>query len=124
MTGHAPTLNEHIWTPWGTSQTTRYLGQGLIVVTTASHGGIRVDPRLNQHINYAWRDRTCWYEEDDQWVAVALTFPNRFPPELVIEAHRIAKDYHPDEYEQVFRVKLLDGESYTRRMEHRRRAAA
>ena len=113
-----------IWTPWGTSQTTRQIGPGLVEVTTASHGGIRVDPRLNMHINYAWRDRAGWYEEDAEWAFVVLTFPNRFPGKRVIEAHRVAKDWYPDQYEQVFRTTLLDDESYIRRQERSRAAAA
>jgi len=113
-----------IWTPWGTSQQVTQIGQGLVEVTTASHGGISVDPLLNVHVHHAWRDRSGWYEQDAAAMAVVLTFPNRFDPERVIEAHAIAKNWLPDEYEQVFRVPVLDGESYIRRSQRRRDAAA
>ncbi len=115
-------LVRRLWTPWGPSCTELHLGPGLIEVTTASHGGISVDPLLNVHIHDAWRDRSGWYERDADWVSVALTFPNRFPAERVIEAHQVAKDWHPDQYEQVFRVTVLPGESRIRRLENRRRA--
>lgn len=102
-------------TPWGAAQTRKTLGDGVTQVTTAGHGGIHLIPDRNRQVHAVWRDAAGWYEEDDEWSVVAVTFPNLFTPEQVLEAHRLAKDYSPDQYENVFGVQLLPAESYQRR---------
>lgn len=103
-----------MFTPWGPSQTCTTLGPGVVEVTTASHGGIHLDDSRNAHVHKAWRAKRGWYEEDCEWTIVAVTFPDLFEPEHVIEAHRVAKDWMPDQYEQVFQVRLLPAESHVR----------
>lgn len=102
-------------TPWGAAQTVDTLGPGVRQVTTAGHGGIHLGADRNALVHAAWRDAKGWYEEDCEWAIVAVTFPNLFKAEHVIAAHRVAKDYYPDEYEKVFQVALLPAESYGRR---------
>lgn len=102
-------------TPWGTAQTEHKLADGVTVVTTASHGGIKLDAAHNRKVHPAWRQPGGWYEEDCDWAIVGVTFPNLFPEAHRIDAHRSTKDWHPDEYEQVFGVTLLPAESYQRR---------
>jgi hypothetical protein len=101
-------------TPWGTSQNEKTLAPGVVQVDTAGHGGIHLDATHNAQVHKVWRIRGGWYGEDNEWVIVALTFPNLFTPEHIVMAHTSAKDWFPDEYEQVFRTKLLPAESYTR----------
>lgn len=102
-------------TPWGIAQSENTIAEGVTIVTTVGHGGIKLGAARNRHVHKAWRQAGGWYEEDDDWAIVALTFPNLFPEDHVIEAHCLAKDWHPDEYEQVFGVKVLLAESYERR---------
>ncbi len=102
-------------TPWGAAQTQRQLGDGVIQVSTASHGGIHLSPTRNAHVHKAWRDRQGWYEEDSDWAVAALTFPNLFTADQAVDAHRLAKEWMPDQYEQVFGVPVLPAESYIRR---------
>lgn len=99
-------------TPWGTAQSENTIAEGVTVVTTAGHGGIKLDAARNAKVHKAWRQKGGWYEEDAEWAIVALTFPNLFPEAHRIDAHRIGKDYYPDQYEQVFKVKVLAAESY------------
>ena len=82
-------------TPWGPAQTTEDIGRGIVSVTTASHGGLRVPPELNRSIPLAWREasfngrgKSGWYEEDCDWCMVALTFPTCFTTPQLIAAQR------------------------------------
>lgn len=102
-------------TPWGASQTSEKLGDGVVQVTTASHGGIHLNPARNAKVHPAWRDKGGWYEEDCERSIVAITFPDLFTSGQVAAAHRTAKNWRPDEYEQVLGVTLQAEESYERR---------
>lgn len=83
-------------TPWGPIQTRKDHGQGVTFVSTASHGGFYVEPTLNAQIPEAHRRATWnggqgmagWYEEDIDWCIVALHFPGRFKPQVVVSAIR------------------------------------
>jgi len=78
--------------PWGEIQETKHIGTGLIMVSTARHGGIWVAPeqlkRMPEHI----RSHDGWYEEDCE-VAMPLWF---FYDELfqvpVYSRERLAKE--------------------------------
>lgn len=104
-----------MFTPWGAAQNQTTLAPGVVEVDTASHGGIHLTPENNAYVHEAWRDPKGWYEEDCEWAIVAVTFPNLFEPDHVILAHDRAKNWLPDQYERVFKVQLLPGESYARR---------
>ena len=72
-------------TPWGTAQTIHTLADGIVSVTTASHGGIRVSPERMELIPedlrrgcIEWSDGTGWFEEDCMWAVVYDTFPECF----------------------------------------------
>lgn len=101
-------------TPWGAAQTQTRIARGIIQVSTAGHGGIHLSSTLNAKVHPAWRDRKGWYEEDCEWAFVALTFPQHFKPEHVEQAHKSAKGSYPDQYEQVFGVKVTAEESHVR----------
>ena len=82
-------------TPWGTAQTVKDYGPGIVMVETASHGGFRVlEPQLSQ-IPQSWRDasfngqgRSGWFEEDCDWCMVVKAFPDRFPADMVKAAEQ------------------------------------
>ncbi len=102
-------------TPWGPSQTQKTLGNGVVQVTTAGHGGIHLDVARNRQVHPAWRQADGWYEEDCDWAIVAVTFPNLFTEQNVLHAHTSAKNWHPDAYEKALNTRLLPAESYERR---------
>jgi len=104
-----------VHTPWGQAQDKKQLGYGVIQVTTVGHGGIHVSPTRNAMVHKAWREKGGWYEEDCDWAIVAITFPNLFSEEHRLIAHNCAKNWFPDEYEQVLGVALLPAESLKRR---------
>jgi hypothetical protein len=58
-------------TPWGEPQTTEILAPGIVLFTTASHGGIWLSPERNAQVPMKLKRSTfCqnglrgWYEED------------------------------------------------------------
>lgn len=72
-------------TPWGPAQQIEQKCQGVTFVSTASHGGIKVDAPMLDAIPLAWRQASFngqgmqgWFEEDCDWCMVALTFPALF----------------------------------------------
>lgn len=82
-------------TPWGRAQTHENIGRGIMHVTTAGHGGYFVPeymlgsiPENRRNFAAAWSGSEQWYEEDCAWAAVALAFPDTFPPEAQESARR------------------------------------
>ncbi|WP_020525201.1 DUF7007 domain-containing protein [Catelliglobosispora koreensis] len=89
-------------TPWGTAQSVRVIAEGIVEVTTASHGGIRLHPARNASVPAPFRDRDGWYEEDAEWAFVALTFAEFFDPDHVQYAHLLAARYYAEKYIEVY----------------------
>ena len=74
-------------TPWGQSDSIDKIADGICFVTTPRHGGFKLDAAQNEQVPLAWRKASFngqglkgWYEEDCDWVFVALTFPQFFSP--------------------------------------------
>ena len=72
-------------TPWGPSQHIETIAPGIQFVSTAGHGGFKLDSERNNMVPIDWRaasfngqGRAGWYEEDCDAVLVALTFPEHF----------------------------------------------
>lgn len=92
-------------TPWGKADYVRYVAPGIAVVSTPSHGGVKLDRARNALVHEAWRGKGGWYEED-LWANVPIfTFPDLpWPCEpkgaaaLKESAARTLKDWYPDEY--------------------------
>ena len=81
--------------PWGRIDSARDYGDGIVQVTTGSHGGFRVRADLNEQIPLSWQyvthgqlGRHGWYEEDCDWSIVAVTFTDRFDMETWKSAMR------------------------------------
>lgn len=87
-------------TPWGRAQEiiTYNNKEGIRFISTAGHGGIKLDRKTNPKVHASWRRKGGWYEEDCEWAIVALTFPEMFTEEEIESAHTICKNYFPDEY--------------------------
>jgi hypothetical protein len=82
-------------TPWGRADHCENLGQGVMSVSTPSHGGIFVPVELLGNMSAAaradakrWSGSEQWYEEDCCWAHVAVALPDRFTPEAVEAAKR------------------------------------
>ncbi len=82
-------------TPWGHADIIHPVADGVVFVSTPSHGGYWLsDDRLAKIPNH-WRlaryrpsSDSPWFEEDCDWVLVALTFPGLFPAEAAEPAKR------------------------------------
>lgn len=82
-------------TPWGEPQTTEILAPGIVLFSTASHGGIWLSPERNKQVPMRIKRRTFmgnglrgWYEEDCDAEIVYRFFnfglaPRCYPPEPV-----------------------------------------
>jgi len=96
--------------PWGAVQHEEKIMDGIVLVSTASHGGLKVYHKLNKLIPDDMRRADGWYEEDCDWAIVATVFPMAFPDDT--EAARFSlKHWHWKEYERYYGVELQPGES-------------
>ena len=78
-------------TPWGESQTEHMLAPGILRVTTASHGGVRISAARRATMPEEYRRIPTfaggnWYEEDCDWCIVALSFPEAFAAQVSRDA--------------------------------------
>ena len=58
-------------TPWGASQGATLYSDGVVMHSTAGHGGFHLDAAHNAKVHPALRAPDGWYEEDCAWAAVA-----------------------------------------------------
>jgi len=89
-------------TPWGTSETARTYGPGIIRYETPSHGGYILGKRRNAEIDSRWSIEEGIYEEDCDWSIVALTFPQYFSSDDVAIAHSTARRWHTVAYKSIY----------------------
>jgi len=77
------TMLEITMTPWGAPDTQTVIAEGIIAVTTPSHGGIWLSPEglaeMPEHLRKCSFTKDNWFEEDCSWCAVALAWPDLFP---------------------------------------------
>jgi hypothetical protein len=86
--------------PWGAVQSCEVLADGIFCVSTASHGGIKLDRDRNAKMPAYMRRDGGWYEEDCEWALVALKYPEAFDAKSVEAAHHTVKNWMPGEYMQ------------------------
>lgn len=71
-------------TPWGSVQHSREIADGIVRVSTASHGGfVLSEPRMAEYngrmtIHFSPFAGYAYFEEDADWSVVALAFPEFF----------------------------------------------
>lgn len=70
-------------TPWGAADAVEVLGEGVGVVFTPSHGGVKLDAKRNKLIPVPLRREGGWYEEDCE-----AYFPMYVMPELFVSDKR------------------------------------
>ena len=86
--------------PWGIVQDVEVIAEGIVYVSTASHGGIWVASELLHRIkkemqDYAayWSGSSQWFEEDCAAQCVVVSFPEYFGAEQVESAWRVINRY-------------------------------
>lgn len=83
---------------WGPVQTEKQYGEGITLVTTASHGGFVLSPELNELVRAKFPDFKPFgghersYEEDCDWAVIVATFPDRFPSSNVYLANNTIRN--------------------------------
>jgi hypothetical protein len=100
--------------PWGAIQHVTPIIDGVCFVSTASHGGVKLDRRRNAAIPSYMRRAGGWYEEDCDYSIPFVVFADEIPEEnrAKADAKRTLAAWHPDEYERFFGETLKPGESY------------
>lgn len=86
--------------PWGIVQDEEQIADGIIYVSTASHGGIWVAPELLHLLtdvmkDYAayWSGSSQWFEEDCAAQCVVVSFPQYFDADQVERAWATVRRY-------------------------------
>lgn len=105
------TLRLPCYTPWGASQDATIYAEGIVLHTTASHGGFKLSPERNRNVHPMLRTEDAFYEEDCAWAGVAVTFPHLFTSYERRCAEKTLKDSWPDAWEAIFGTILGPGES-------------
>ncbi|MCK9513943.1 DUF7007 domain-containing protein [Aquamicrobium segne] len=98
-------------TPWGSSQGATIYAEGVTAHSTAGHGGFHLSAERNRKVHPMLRAPGGWYEEDECWAIVALTYPHLFTTFEWRCAERTIKDSWPDAWETISGTILLPGES-------------
>lgn len=101
-------------TPWGPSQGATVYADGIIFHSTAGHGGFHLSPERNATVHPMLRAANGFYEEDECWAIVAITFPDRFTSFERRCAEQTVKDSFPDAWEAIIGTILGPGESRTK----------
>lgn len=101
-------------TPWGPSQGGAVYAEGVTTHSTAGHGGFKLSAERNRKVHPMLRAAGGWYEEDECWAIVAITYPHLFTALERRYAERTIKDSWPDAWEAIFGTILAPGESRTK----------
>lgn len=101
-------------TPWGPSQGATVYAEGITCHSTAGHGGFHLSGERNRKVHPMLRSLGGFYEEDEAWAIVAITFPHLFTSFERRCAESTMKDSWPDEWETITGTVLLPGESRTK----------
>lgn len=109
-------MSKTLRTPWGQVQNTDKIIDGILSVSTSSHGGLKLDRKRNAKVPKYLRRKGGWYEEDCEWAIPYVVFAEEIKAdektqEVAIQAF---KSWFPDEYEIFTGTQLQPGESYIR----------
>jgi len=88
-------------TPWGQSQGGTIYAEGVVSHSTAGHGGFKLSAERNRKVHTLLRAPGGWYEEDECWAIVAITFPQLFTSLERRYAEQTVKDSWPDAWEEI-----------------------
>lgn len=104
-----PVTDYHVKTntPWGTAQSARHYAKGLIMYSTASHGGFKVSGKLLERIPEYLRTadkyasgEAGWFEEDCASAIVIVCLPEFFSMEWRESAISTMQHFYTKQWEQ------------------------
>lgn len=98
-------------TPWGSAQFVKDIAEGIQVVNTAGHGGIKLDRKRQSEMPKVLRREGGWYEEDCEWALVAVGLPQHFDAKTIESAHKTVRNWFPEAFEAHFGCVILPGHS-------------
>ena len=101
--------------PWGTVQNQYSFGPGIEQISTASHGGFKLNAKMNKKIPEIFRRPNGWYEEDCECSIVIHFLPDYFPTNYKVEAEKSLKCWFWKEYEQYFGTVVSMEESFNKK---------
>ncbi len=104
-------IASRIHTPWGTSQGATVYAEGVECHSTAGHGGFKLSAERNRKVDPVLRVAGGFYEEDEAWAIVAITFPHLFTGFERGCAERTIKDNWFEAWEAITGTILAPGES-------------
>lgn len=104
-------IHSTAYTPWGPSQGATVYAEGITCHSTAGHGGFHLSAERNRKVHPSLRANRGWYEEDECWAIVAISFPHLFTSFERRCAEFTMKDSWPDEWEAITGTVLQPGES-------------
>ncbi len=108
-------------TPWGPSQEIYPVIEGIVFVSTAGHGGLKLEVWRQARMPLYLRRPGGWYEEDCEWSLPAAVFAAEIlaGPESCLRnavhqgAHQESmRDWFPDEYERFYQTVIPPGQSF------------
>lgn len=133
-----PAVRVEDLTPWGKAYRVEEIAPGIARFHASGVSGIKLSPARNAMVHPALRmhgsfdhdywdengdwqtthvdDEGGWYEGDAHLAAVAISFPDEFPPWTVVAAERVAQDEFPDQYEEATGDKVAMHHSRARRL--------
>jgi hypothetical protein len=116
--GDVSNIHEGSRTPWGSAQWVSHTAPGIVQVSTAGHGGVKLSPERNRAIPVALRVSSGWYEEDCEAGIAVMYHPEGFPngsddmDTIRDRARQSVIDWFPGKYETAFGVELDTGVSH------------
>lgn len=112
------TVREGSRTPWGQADNVSRPAAGIAIVSTPSHGGVKLSPERNAAIPAELRNPSGWYEEDCEAHIVAWHHPDAFPRRMggdmdaiSADGERGVKQWFPDKYTAVTGTAVTAAES-------------
>ncbi|WP_156468035.1 hypothetical protein [Rhizobium sp. Leaf371] len=105
------TIADSASTPWGLSQHAVLYADGIVVHSTASHGGFALSLDRNRLVPSLLRAEDGFYEEDCAWVAVAIAYPDLFTDFERRHADDILRHVYPQAWEDAHAKVLQPGQS-------------
>ncbi|MGK2881512.1 MAG: DUF7007 domain-containing protein [Mycobacterium sp.] len=114
-------VREGARTPWGAADSVSYPADGIAVVGTPSHGGVKLSAERNAEIPSQLRRSSGWYEEDCEAAIVGMYHPDAFRGDQA-GYEKTVKDWFPDQYEAATGTTLTGQDSYMRREQEKRQS--
>lgn len=98
-------------TPWGAPDQALQYDNGIVFVSTSSHGGFHLDEEHNAIIPESMRNASGWYEEDIDSAIVIFHFPKLFSSAERECAKKTLIHWRPAIYEKLTGIQLTAADS-------------